>query len=72
MRLPREARPIALATVTAVAAGDSLHLALHVFGVPLPHHLIHVLFVGGATVVFWSWVLLAALRDGVPRFTWRL
>ena len=71
-RLPREARPIALATVTAVAAGDTLHVALHALAVPLPHHLFHIVFIGGATAVFWGWVALYVHGQGVPRFSWRL
>jgi hypothetical protein len=71
-RLPREARPIALATVTAVAAGDTLHVALHALAVPLPHHLFHIVFIGGAALVFWIWVALDVSRHGAPRFSWRL
>lgn len=65
-------RRAALYTVTAVAAGDTLHVLGHAFGVPLAHHAFHLLFTAGAVAVFGAYGALDVRRHGWPGLSWRL
>lgn len=38
----------------------------------LAHHLLHVAFIGGASVVFCLYVMFLVLENGWPTFSWRL
>lgn len=71
-RAAMRARSAAFYLVTAVAAGDTLHLAGHRLGLPLTHHAFHLLFTVAAVVVFAGAVARDWRRHGRPRFSWQL
>ncbi len=54
-----------------VVAGELGHQLLERLGQTLAHHLFHVLFAGGAAVVFIVYVAVDVRRHGWPTFTWR-
>jgi len=55
-----------------VALGEGGHLLLNRLGTVLGHHLFHVLFAGGAVVVFTAYALADIRRHGLPRLSWSL
>ena len=67
-----DVRRAAFYLVTAVAAGDTLHLFAHWVSLPLSHHAFHLLFSVGAVAIFAALVAVDVRRRGWPGFSWRL
>ncbi|HLB62394.1 MAG TPA: hypothetical protein VJN50_06665 [Actinomycetota bacterium] len=55
-----------------VALGEAGHVLLDRFGTAFGHHLFHVLFAGGAAILFGVFALVDIRRNGLPRFSWSL
>lgn len=72
MRRLEDARRAAFFIVTAVAAGDTLHLLAHSLSLPLNHHAFHLLFSVGAFAIFSVCVAIDIRRRGWPGFSLRL
>lgn len=72
MRRLQDARRAAFYLVTAVAAGDTLHLLAHSIQLPVTHHAFHLLFSVGAVAIFAAYVAVDVRRRGWPGFSWRL
>ncbi len=60
---------LVLATALTGEAGHQLFQRLHA---TVAHHLFHLVFAGGAVVVFAAYVALDIRANGWPAFSWRL
>ena len=58
--------------VTAVAAGDTVHLLVHTLRLPLSHHFFHLAFSIAAAGIFAAYVAIDVRRRGWPGFSWAL
>jgi hypothetical protein len=58
--------------VPVLVVGEAGHQLLERMGQAVAHHLFHVLFAGGAALVFGVYVALDIRRHGWPRLSWRL
>ena len=67
----RRIRRVALVAAALALVGELGHQLLERFGQALAHHLFHVVFAGGAVVVFVGFVVDDVRRHGWPSFTWR-
>jgi hypothetical protein len=67
----RWARKVAWLVVPLALVGEFGHHLLERLGQTLAHHFFHILFAGGATVIFGAFVLVDIRRHGWPTFSWR-
>lgn len=68
----RLARRVAWIVVPLALLGELGHQLLGRLGQTLAHHLFHILFAGGAAVLFIAYVAVDIRRHGWPTFSWRL
>jgi hypothetical protein len=68
---PRWVRKLAWLVVPLALIGELGHQLLTGLGQTLAHHFFHVLFAGGAAVIFGAFVLVDIRRHGWPTFSWR-
>jgi hypothetical protein len=68
----RWAVKLLLGLVPIVLLGELGHHELNRLGQVLAHHMFHVLFLGGAAVVFAVYAMVDIRRHGRPSFSWRL
>jgi hypothetical protein len=66
------ARKVAWVAVPVLVAGEAGHQLLERMGQAVAHHLFHILFAGGAALLFGIYVAVDVRRHGWPRFSWRL
>ena len=71
-RRMHDVRRAAFYLVTAVAAGDTVHLLGHSLRLPVSHHAFHLLFSVCAFGIFAALVAIDVRRRGWPGFSWRL
>lgn len=62
---------MALLVLPAAVVGETGHHVLERLGQTVAHHLFHILFAGGAAVIFVAYVIVDVRRHGWPTFTWR-
>jgi hypothetical protein len=67
----RWARKVAWLVVPLALVGEFGHYLLERLGQTLAHHFFHILFAGGAAVIFGAFVLVDVRRHGWPTFSWR-
>jgi hypothetical protein len=67
----RWARKMAWLVVPLALVGEFGHHLLERLGQTLAHHFFHLLFAGGAAVIFGVFVLVDVRRHGWPTFSWR-
>jgi hypothetical protein len=63
---------LALVLAPIVLLGEVGHEVLGRIGQVVAHHLFHILFLGGAVVVFAAYAIVDIRRHGRPSFSWRL
>ncbi len=63
-----------LAWIVALAAilGEAGHHIFERLHEHAAHHLFHILFGGGALVIFVSYLVVSIVRHGWPSFSWRI
>jgi hypothetical protein len=69
--LRRRLAGLAWLVIPVAVIGEAGHRLLEAIGRTLAHHLFHVLFAGGAAVVFLAYVAVDVRRYGWPDFSWR-
>jgi hypothetical protein len=67
----RWARKVTWLIVPLALVGEFGHHLLERLGQTLAHHFFHVLFAGGAAVIFGAFVVVDIHRHGWPTFSWR-
>lgn len=70
--LARWIRKAVWIVVPVALVGEFGHRFLESLGQTLAHHFFHILFAGGAAVVFAVFVWRDIRRHGWPAFSWRL
>lgn len=68
----RWARRMALLILPLAIVGEAGHHLLNALGQTLAHHFFHILFAGGAAVIFMVYVWVDVRRHGWPTFSWRI
>jgi hypothetical protein len=66
------ARKLVWVAIPVVVVGEAGHHLLERMGQAVAHHLFHILFAGGAALLFGIYVAVDIRRHGWPRFSWRL
>ena len=65
-------RKLAWLAVPIAIAGELGHHLLERLGQTLAHHFFHIVFAGGAAIVFVIYVAIDVGRHGWPAFSWRM
>ena len=70
--LRRWALKLAWLVVPLALIGEFGHHLLDTLGQTLAHHFFHIVFGGGATLIFLAYVAIDVRRHGWPEFTWKI